>query len=211
MYVPPHFAEARHDVLHQFIREHPFATVVAATSAGLEAQHVPLLFDADDGRSGVLQGHVARANPIWRTLANGAEVLAVFVGPNHYISPSWYPSKHEHGRVVPTWNYIAVQVRGVLAWQHDRDWLLDLLEKTTRAHEEKRLHPWALTDAPKEHIERLLRGVVGLEISISAITGKWKMSQHQDIADRAGAISGLEDEPGAQAAEVAKWMRACTD
>ena len=207
MYVPPQLVEGCRDVLHQFIREHPVATVIAALNRSLDAQHLPLLLDAANHENGDLRGHVARANTIWQEPEDRAEVLVIFQGPNHYISPGWYPSKERHGKVVPTWNHIIVHVRGLLKWQHDRDWLRDLLERTTEAHEQERPQPWAMTDAAAEYVERALGGIVGFEIVISTLTGKLKLSQNQADHDRAGVIKGLDSEANAQAAEVAHWMR----
>jgi transcriptional regulator len=206
MHTPPQFIESRPTVLHGFIREHQFATIVAGTADGLEAEHVPLLLDASRGRNGVLQGHVARANPIWQKLPDEKDVLVIFQGPNHYVSPGWYPSKKEHGKVVPTWNYIIVHVRGSLTWQHDRVWLRELLERITDAHEHKRNVPWQITDAPADFVERMLGSIVGFEISIASVTGKWKLSQNRSAEDRAGVVQGLEAESAVQAAEVVQWM-----
>lgn len=206
MHMPQQFSELRPSAIHGFMHKYPFATIAAGTADSLEAEHIPLLFDASHGGNGVLQGHVARANPIWQKLANGTQALAIFQGPNHYISPGWYPSKRDHGKVVPTWNYIVVHIRGSLSWHHDRVWLRELLEKTTHAHEHKRRAPWQISDAPADYLERMLGSIVGVEISISNVTGKWKLSQNRSAEDRAGVVHGLEEESTLQANEIVEWM-----
>ncbi len=134
-------------------------------------------------------------------------MLVIFQGPNHYVSPGWYPAKKEHGKVVPTWNYIIVHVRGSIEWQHDQNWLRELLERTTHAHEHGRQNPWHVADAPEEYVTRMLEAIVGFEIPIGAITGKWKLSQNRSSADRAGVADGLASERVSHAAEILEWMR----
>jgi transcriptional regulator len=206
MYTPSHFLESRLTVLHELIRAHPFATIVAQTNHGLDAEHVPLLLDVGSGSSGVLQGHIARANPMGRELCDGTEVLVVFQGPDHYVSPSWYASKKEHGKVVPTWNYVVVHVRGHLMWRQDAGWLRGLVERTTDAHEEGRAHRWRVSDAPPQYLERMLGSIVGFEIPISTVTGKWKLGQNRSAEDRSGVISGLEAESSDAATEMVERM-----
>lgn len=206
MYLPAEFAETRGAVLRPFIREHPFATLVVSTGQGPDAEHLPLLL-VEHGPHGTLQGHVARANPVWREVADGAEVLAVFQGPDHYVSPGWYPSKRRHGKAVPTWNYAVVHARGRLRWQHDRAWLRAFLERLTQAEEQGRAEPWGIGDAPADFIERMLTAVVGLEIALSSLEGKWKLSQNRETADRKGVVTGLEQEPGGRGAALARLMR----
>lgn len=207
MYTPSHFIESRLQVLHELIREQPFATLVADTNHGMDAEHLPILLDESRGSYGVLQGHVARANPVWQELGNGTEVLVIFQGPHHYISPNWYPSKREHGQVVPTWNYIVVHAHGHISWIDEPHWLKDLLERTTDSQEEGRKHPWRVDDAPAEFIERMLEAIVGFEIHFTGINGKWKLSQNRSAQDRLGVIAGLSAESNEAAAEIAKRMR----
>ncbi|HEY8519203.1 MAG TPA: FMN-binding negative transcriptional regulator [Gammaproteobacteria bacterium] len=177
MYTPSHFAEAKLPVLHDFIRRHSLGTLIASTARGLEAEHVPLLLVESRGDYGALQGHVARANPIWQVLPDGADVLVVFQGPHHYVSPSWYPAKQEHGRVVPTWNYVVVHARGRITWNRERAWLRDLLERTIDFNERAQPHPWRLTDAPAEFVEPMLDAIVGFEIPIASLQGKWSSAR----------------------------------
>ena len=191
MYTPSHFEESRLPVLHELMQDYPFAAVVAVTADGLQATHVPLILEATRGALGTLKGHIARANAMWQQIAGDAEVLAIFQGANHYISPSWYPSKVEHGRVVPTWNYVAVHARGRIAWIHDKDWLRSFLGALTNHHERNHAVPWHVSDAPQEYLQRMLGAIVGFEISITHITGSWKLSQNRSEPDRAGVIAAL--------------------
>jgi transcriptional regulator len=183
MYNPPQFREERIEVLHDFIREHPLATLVTTGYNGLEANHVPMILDA---AAGLLRGHVSRANPIWKETND--EVLAIFTGPDHYISPSWYPSKQEHGRVVPTWNYIAVHARGILTFFDDAGRLRSIVEDLTTIHEASFPQPWKVADAPPEYVEGLLKAIVGFELKIEKLEGKWKSSQNRSEADRSSVM-----------------------
>jgi transcriptional regulator len=192
MYNPEHFRETRTDVLHAFIDEHPLGALVAQRAQGLGADHVPMLRAALDDGTTVLRGHVARANAMHRDLAADAPVLVIFSGPQAYITPSWYPSKQEHGRVVPTWNYSVVHVHGRIRFIDDAAWLRHLVERLTDRHEASRPAPWKVDDAPGSYIERMLQAIVGFEIRVEAIEGKFKQSQNRDARDRAGVAAGLE-------------------
>jgi transcriptional regulator len=207
MYTPAQFEETRPAVLQDLMRTQPLATLVAVTPNGLTADHIPLLFDATDSSPRVLRGHVARANPIWRELEPGARVLAIFQGPSHYVSPNWYPAKKEHGKVVPTWNYVVVHVRGAIDWQHDPAWLRALLEALTNGQEASRAEPWQVRDAPVAYTDRMIASIVGFEITISSITGKWKLSQNRSDADRAGVAAGLAAEGTVDAQRMMALLR----
>ncbi|OJT96752.1 MAG: hypothetical protein BGN82_05390 [Alphaproteobacteria bacterium 65-7] len=183
MYIPDHFRESRPEVLHDAVRRIGFATLV---TPGLEANLLPMQLD-DAGT--VLRGHVARANPVWKQ--GDGPALALFLGPHGYVTPNWYPSKAEHGKVVPTWNYLAVQARGTLRWTQDPDHLRRLVTELTDRHEGERPEPWAVSDAPAGYTDALLRGIVGFELSVESLEGKWKLSQNRDAADRAGVRAGL--------------------
>jgi transcriptional regulator len=200
MYLPADFQETRLPILQALISAHPLATLVAVTADGLVANHIPLLLDATAERT-ALRGHIARANPLWKQLADGAEVLAVFHGPEHYISPRWYPSKREHGQVVPTWNYAVVHARGALTWHHDEAWLRGLLEALTSRHESRFAEPWHVSDAPAEYLRKMLGAIVGFDVQLRELTGKWKASQNRSEADVQGVIAGLTalDDPPARA------------
>lgn len=191
MYLPPHFDEQRPDVLHQAMRDYPLAMVVTLGAAGIEANHLPLEFDASAGPHGVLRGHVSRANGMWRDASRDIDTLAVFQGPQAYISPSWYATKAETGRVVPTWNYVVVHAYGRIRFIEDGDWLLAHLMRMTNRFEAGRPEPWRVTDAPADFIQGLLKGIVGFELEVTRLAGKWKMSQNRSEADRDGVVKGL--------------------
>lgn len=191
MYIPEHFREPQIEVLRAFVERHSFGTLVAVTSEGITANHIPMQLLAGPDGLGVLRGHIARANPLWRLLESGASVLAIFLGPDHYVSPSWYPSKHEHGKAVPTWNYATVHVRGTIRFIDDPVWLRALVESLTDEHERHNVHPWKVTDAPADYIAGMVRAIVGFEILVSAIEGKFKASQNRSAADRAGVAEAL--------------------
>jgi len=202
VYEPRHFEQHDPQALQALMREHPLATLVTQSADGsLEANPVPLLYDPAAGPHGTLRGHVARANPLWRDTLAGSQALAVFQGPEAYVSPSWYPSKREHGKMVPTWNYAVVQARGPLVIHDDAQWLRGFLQQLTAAHESGRPEPWAMADAPADFIEQTLKAIVGIEMPLTRLTGKWKVSQNRSAADRAGVAAGLEAEgsPAAQA------------
>lgn len=205
MYLPRHFEETRTEVLHGLIRTHPFGLLVNQGDAGLQANPLPWLIDAGPTPLGTLRGHVARANPIWRE-AQG-EVLVVFQGPQAYVSPGWYPSKAEHGKVVPTWNYVMVQARGRLRAVEDAAWLHALVSRLSDSHEAGRPRPWHVADAPRDYIEKMLAAIVGLEIEITALAGKWKVSQNRPFADRDGVARGLADQADASAQAMAALVR----
>jgi transcriptional regulator len=193
MYVPAQFAEVRSEVLATLIGRHPLATLITSVAGEIGANHLPLQLRPLMGESGILVGHVARPNPVWRQVPSGSEVLAVFQGGDHYISPRWYASKREHGKVVPTWNYAVVHVRGTIRWREDVEWLRSHLSELTAAHEAGTPDPWRLEDAPEEYLQRMMSGIVGLEISIREVTGKWKVSQNRQQQDRLGAMAGLAE------------------
>ena len=181
MYVPDHFREDRPEILHDAVRRIGFATLV---TQGLDANHLPMLLDGN-----VLRGHVARANPVWK--AGSGEALAIFLGPHAYVSPNWYPSKAETGKAVPTWNYITVHARGAITWVQDPDWLRAHVGALSAAHEAGRDQPWAVTDAPASYVDAMVRAIVGFELTIAKLEGKYKLSQNRDPADHDGARDGL--------------------
>lgn len=205
MYRPKQFQEDRIDVLQDLIHACPFATLITTGEAGPEANHIPfLLAPGTDGGLGTLRAHVAKPNPVWSTDGDGANVLVVFQGPHHYVTPSWYPSKAAHGKVVPTWNYMIVHARGTMRAVQDADWLLAHVSALTDRQEAGRKAPWAVDDAPAEYLDKMIGGIVGLEIAVTSLEGKWKMSQNRNAADRAGVAGGLRKEGTEAAAEVAR-------
>jgi len=189
LYLPLQFKEERPQVLRALMRGAPLASLVVATEQGLEANLVPLLL-REVGEELVLVGHLAHANPIWQQPIRG-EALALFAGPQGYISPSAYASKREHGKVVPTWNYVAVHAHGSLRWVHDDRWLESLLEELTNEHEAGRAHPWRVSDAPEPFTRGLRSAIVGLELTITRLEGKLKLGQNRSLADRESVIAEL--------------------
>ena len=194
MYIPSSFAEEDVPTLHAFVEAHPLATLVTAVggSSGMFGTHLPLLLDRSTGPFGRLVGHIARANPHAKQLAGGAsDALVIFTGPDAYITPNWYATKAESGRVVPTWNYVAVHAYGKIALRGEPEFLRPHLEMLVRTHEPSRAGRWEVSDAPDEYVAQQLRAIVGLEITIDRLEGKWKMSQNRPAADIDGVMSGL--------------------
>ena len=190
MYCPAHFEEQRPEVLQQLIADHPLATIVRVGPDGLVADHVPVLHAPGADGHGHLMGHVARANPLWQT-DPAQELLLVFQGPQTYISPNWYATKAEGGKVVPTWNYAVVHVHATLTPVHEPDALMGILEQLTRQHEATQPHPWQVGDAPADFTHKLLEHIVGVRLEIRRMQGKWKVSQNQPEANRAKVASAL--------------------
>lgn len=211
MYRPGHFTEDRIDVLADLVRRNPFATLVSLAGDGLIATHLPLLWDADREPYGTLRGHLARPNPHARAAASPVDALAIFSGPNAYVSPSWYPSKSEHGKAVPTWNYAVVHAYGPLRVIDDVAWLRALVTRLTDREEAAFTKPWRVTDAPDAFLESMLRGIVGVEIEITRLEGKWKLGQNRPEADQDGVVAGLgarSDAPSAALADLTRAHRA---
>jgi transcriptional regulator len=206
MYLPASFKEERVDVLHDAIRGIAVGTLVTLGSEGLEATHLPLLVDPAPGPFGTLRGHLARANPQWKRADAKVEALVTVLGPNAYVTPSWYPSKRETGKVVPTWNYIAVHAYGTPRFIEDREELRGIVSRLTETHERRRAEPWAVGDAPADYIEAMLKAIVGVELPIARLEGKWKLSQNKAAADIAGIRAGLAQEPGEAAADLVAAM-----
>jgi len=207
MYVPEHFKADEQSVLQQYIREYGFGLLIVADDSGIEANHVPFHLDCGEGGSpGVLRCHVARKNGVWQRLVDGARVLAVFQGPDAYISPSWYPSKAENGRVVPTWNYLAVHAAGSARAVDDPAWLHQHLQQLVDRHESAMREPWSMDDAPADYTGRLMPAIVGIEITIDVLTGKLKASQNQPDRNRAGVKAGLEAGDGAHSLAMSRMI-----
>ncbi len=203
MYLSKDFKEERVPVLHEAIRQTRLGTLVTLGADGIEASHVPMLVDPEPQPFGTLKGHIARANPQWRRAAREVPALAVFLGPDAYITPAWYETKRRNGKVVPTWNYVAIHAYGPLTFYEDADRLLALVTQLTETHEAGRDQPWAVSDAPKDFIAGMLKAIVGFELPIARLEGKWKMSQNRPAADRAGVVAGLTREGGPTEAAVA--------
>jgi transcriptional regulator len=193
MYVPKQFEEPKIELIHELIHARPLATLVTLSSAGLNANHIPLHLSAEPLPFGTLRGHVARANPLWADFSKDTEVLAVFHGPDTYITPSWYATKQETGKVVPTWNYVVAHAYGSLRIMDDAKWVRSQLEMLTTQSESAFAEPWNVSDAPPEYIEQLLGAIVGIEIVITKLHGKWKISQNQSAQNRRTVIQGLKE------------------
>jgi transcriptional regulator len=192
LYVPPLFKEDRVDVLHAAIRGSGLATLVTLTADGLIASHVPMLLDLEPAPYGTLLGHVARPNPQGRGAVAGVQALAIFQGPDAYVTPSWYATKRANGKVVPTWNYVAIHAYGPVEFFDAPDRLRAIVTRLTERQEAARAEPWAVSDAPPDFIDGMLRGIVGFALPIARLEGKWKMSQNRPAEDRAGVATGLE-------------------
>lgn len=191
MYIPAHFAEARPEALHRIVREHPLGMLVTHGDHGLDADHIP--FELDDGVApmGLLRAHVARANPVWQRCPTGTPVMVVFRGAEAYVSPNGYPSKHEAHRQVPTWNYEVVHAHGRLSVRDDERFVRGIVARLTRHHEAAEPQPWKMGDSAPAYIDQMLRQIVGIEIEVSALVGKAKLSQNKEPRDRLGAAEAL--------------------
>jgi len=209
MYQPVHHREERLGTLHALIRSHPLGLLVSNGEDGPVANALPFLIDAARGPKGTLRAHVARANPQWQAIAAAPErpVLVVFQGAESYITPSWYETKRQTGKVVPTWNYVIVQARGKACVIEDRDWLAGQIAALTGEHEGKRAEPWAVSDAPDNFIEMQMRAIVGIEIEITDLAGKWKVSQNRPEADKAGVAQGLGAAEDESSREMSRLVR----
>ena len=192
MYTPPHFQLTDTQAVLRLLREHPLGVLVTHGPEGLDANHIPFEYDPAHGPLGTLTGHVARANPLWQQCREGADVLVVFRGVEGYISPNWYPSKLATHRQVPTWNYEVVHVHGRLAVRDDERFVRGVVARLTRAHEATQPQPWKMGDAPPDYLDAMLRAIVGIEIAVTRLEGKAKLSQNKDAADRLGAVAALQ-------------------
>lgn len=191
MYIPADFNESRIEVLHSQIVQHPFGTLITHGKSGLDANHIPFELESNEGELGMLRAHVARANPVWQDIATGDEVLVVFRAGDAYISPNWYPSKHEFHRQVPTWNYIVVHAYGRVTIHDDEKYVRGVVARLTRTHEASQPRPWKMSDAPSDYLETMLKAIVGLQIDITRLVGKSKLGQHKEARDIQGPAEAL--------------------
>ena len=191
MYLPAHFAITEPEVMHRIIREHPLGMLVTQGAPGLDADHIPFEFDPGVGPCGTLTAHVARANDLWQRCPTGSAVMVVFRGAEGYVSPNWYPSKHESHRQVPTWNYQAVHAHGRLTVHDDQRWVRGLVARLTRRHEASEPRPWKMSDSTPEFIDAMLQHIVGIEVTLSSLEGKAKLSQNKEPRDRVAAAQTL--------------------
>lgn len=207
MYEPSHFKVEDRAQLDAVIRQHPLATLVTVGEGGLIANPVPFVLHTDEGENGVLRAHLARPNAQWKAIAAGAETLVIFTGVERYVTPAWYATKQETGKVVPTWNYVTVQVRGPARTIDDAVWLRAQLESLTRQQEAPRAEPWAVSDAPEPFIAAQTRGIVGIEIEIASIIGKFKLSQNRREDDKLGVLNGLSANPESESQTMAALVK----
>jgi transcriptional regulator len=208
LYLPAHFNETRSEVMHELMRAHPLCTLVTQCESGLVANHVPVQSLSEPAPLGCIRGHIARANPLWRDYRAESQALAIFQGPQAYISPSFYPSKGKTGEVVPTWNYAVVHAGGTLRFIQDAGWLRDFVAGLTATYEAPRAAPWKIDDAPAPYVDKMLSLIVGFEFSIAKLTGKWKVSQNRSQADQEGVIRHLENAHDADSHDLAAMLAA---
>ncbi|WP_018693695.1 FMN-binding negative transcriptional regulator [Algicola sagamiensis] len=206
MFQPKVFREERTLFMHDMIKNNPFGTLVSMQDGQLIADHLPFVLHRDLSDQGVLRSHIAKGNKIEKHLTPFAPILVIFQGMHHYISPSWYPSKIEHEKVVPTWNYMTVHARGALRFFHEDDWKLSHLNALTNQQEKNRQNPWQVSDAPSDFIAVQLKGLIGIEIDIKSLQGTWKLSQNKTQQDRQGVIKGLRNEHSEVASSICRWM-----
>ena len=207
MYVPKHFEEPRVEVLHALIRACPLGALVVPTAGGMVANHIPFEISPEPAPLGTLRAHVARANPVWRDAAPGGEALVIFQGPDAYVSPAWYPTKKETGKVVPTWNYAVAHAYGPVRFIDDRVWLRAFVEMLTDRHEAGRPEPWKVADAPGDFVDTLVGAIIGVEISVDRLVGKWKVSQNRPAHDREGVAEALGRDGSDAAAVMGRLVR----
>jgi transcriptional regulator len=208
LYLPAHFNETRAEVMHALMRSHPLCTLVTQCESGLVANHLPVQTLDEPAPLGCIRGHVARATPLWRDYRAETQALAIFQGPQVYISPSLYPSKAKTGQVVPTWNYAVVHASGTLRFIQDAGWLRDFVSGLTTTHEARRALPWKIDDAPAPYIDKMLTLIVGFEFSIHMLSGKWKVSQNRSQSDREGVTRNLQNAHDADSREMAAMVAA---
>ncbi|MGY6039818.1 FMN-binding negative transcriptional regulator [Aeromonas sp. AE23HZ002T15] len=206
MYLPTHFAVTDPEALHALMRAHPLGALITHGEGGLDANHLPFEFDAGEGEHGVLRAHVARNNPLWQAVTDGQEVLVIFKAADAYVSPNWYPSKQEHHKQVPTWNYAVVHAHGRIRVRDDARFVRRLLASLTRVHEAAEPSPWKMADAPRDYLEAMVAAVVGIEIEITGLVGKFKLSQNKEAADRQGVVDALQERDQAALAEAMQHL-----
>ncbi|WP_182406316.1 FMN-binding negative transcriptional regulator [Psychrobacter sp. GP33] len=190
MHIPKQFKQENDTELLELMREYPFATLITHSTSGMEANHLPISLSWQEDKL-YLHAHIAKVNCLWQSVAKSSEVLVVFNGPNCYISPNHYPTKQQTGKAVPTWNYVAVHVKGSISFINDAAWIYQALENLTDEHEFGLDNPWAISDAPAPYIDKMLPAIVGIEIAVTSITGQWKLSQNQPLVNQVGVIDGL--------------------
>ncbi len=207
MHIPNKFQQDDEQQLLALIRDYPFATLITYSASGIEANHLPISISWQ-GDKLYLHAHIAKVNMLWQSIAEDSEVLVIFNGPNAYISPNHYPTKQQTGKAVPTWNYVAVHVKGAIRFIHDSIWIYQALETLTTEHEAKSHVPWAMSDAPATYINKMLPAIVGIEIAVTSMTGQWKLSQNQPEINQIGVIKGLSEQKSTNADKIAARIQA---
>jgi len=207
MYLPTHFKETRVPVVHEVIRAHPFGTLVTLDSTGLNGNHMPFEIIPEPAPFGTLRAHVARANPVWRDFSEDVEALVIFQGAQGYVTPSWYATKTETGKVVPTWNYLVVHAYGPLQVVDDAAWLRAFVTRLTDRFEAERADPWKVTDAPDDYVEKMLSAIVGIEVPVTRLLGKWKASQNRPPIDRERVVQGLRERNATGDVAMSEWVQ----
>jgi len=210
MYIPTFNQENNISTLHKHIKKHPFAMWTTVSNGEIIVNHLPFLLDEKKGEHGTLFAHVAKANPIWQNFSKDMDSVVVFQGEQAYISPSWYPSKHKHGKAVPTWNYVVVHAYGIPTMIDDREWLLKHVTELTDLHEHEQQLPWKVSDAPDDYINKLLGAIIGIEIPITKLLGKWKLGQNRPESDRMGVVAGLSSRDDPQSHGMAQLVKRST-
>lgn len=207
MYIPSTFKEVDENKLYDFIQTYPLGTLITSAKPTIDADHIPFYLQTGENQQVTLQSHIAKTNPLWKHCDDGQEILLIFHGPNAFVSPNFYPSKKATGKVVPTWNYSVVHVRGYLYFKHDTSWIWQQIKRISDFHELSQRTPWSVSDAPERFIEKLVKAVVGLEVVIEDIVGNFKLSQDKTDADYSGVVNGLANTPTHSAKAVAEDMR----
>lgn len=205
MHIPSKFKQNDEKQLKSMMREYPFATLITHSESGIEATHLPVIITNTQGKD-IVQAHIAKANNIWQSTKEGADVLLIFNGPNCYISPNYYPTKKESGKAVPTWNYVAVHVRGKIAFIHDEQWIYNMIDALTTEHEYEQETPWSMSDAPQSYIKKMLPAIVGIEITIDSMEGQWKLSQNQPEINKTGILQGLAKKDNNHESKIKKLI-----
>lgn len=206
MYIQKHFEETRIEEMHKLIDTHPLATLIIAVDGELVVNHIPMLLESSDGQHGSLHAHISKANPLFAHLQREVDAVAIFRGAQTYISPNWYPSKHADGKQVPTWNYVVTHAHGKPRLVDDSTWLLSHLHAMTNKQEASQSQPWSMSDAPQEYIAKMMTAIVGIEMPIVKLEGKWKVSQNRLRADQLGVAAGLQIYPDAQSQSMANLV-----
>ena len=207
MFIPRKFKQENIEDLVELMRQYSFATLITQSDVGIEATHLPMIVVKKLDKF-YLKAHIAKANPLWRSVANASDVLVTFNGPNCYISPNHYPTKKETGKAVPTWNYVVVHVKGEIAFIHDSEWIYNAIDTLTTIHESGQSQPWSISDAPEEYIQKMLPAIVGIEIEVASITGQWKLSQNQPEVNQHAVVETLSDSSDSSSREISSMINA---